>query len=216
MPSNFLIHCALLSRLILSSSITAHSRFFASCLLPGPTWWRRDSRHSTWAFIAASESLLRIWPTRIPSSCFVLPPDCPLCRRWYFSLDSARTCMSQWMSSLASPHAPKQRQMSSPNSSSRLSTGPLSPSVVFCICWSTFFAFLLYSDCRPWALLSVPLTVDEAAGLYHVSQQHIIFSSASRYFVPPVEHGTSRRKSGTRACLFRPASNLDNASPEIR
>ena len=127
--------------------------------------------------------------------------------------------MSQWMSSLASPHAPKQKPkktMSSPNSSSRLSTCPFSPSLALCFWSSTFFAFLLYSDYKPIALLSVPQTVDEAACLYHVSQQHIIFSSASRYTVPPVEHGTSNRKSGTRACLFLPALNLDKTSPAIR
>ena len=182
MPSYFNSHCAPLSRLILSSSTTAHSLFFANWVLPGPTWWILDKRQSTCALTAAWDNLRLSCPTMTPSSCLLR--GFPAFSPWKFSRDSARVWIKLWTSTLASPHAPKHNPINWPNSSSRRSTGPFSPLLIWSKSWSTFLAFREYSVWRPVALLSVPRTLPDVLGLYHVSQQLMSFNSASRYVVP--------------------------------
>ena len=73
-PSMFLTHWAFLSLLIFSSWMRALSLFLASCLFPTPAWWILPRRHSTWALIAANDSLLLICPT-ISAFSWSLPPS---------------------------------------------------------------------------------------------------------------------------------------------
>ena len=123
--------------------------------------------------------LLRLTcPTMMPNSCLLR--GLPALRPWNLSRDSARVWTKLWTSVLASPHAPKHKPIRSQNSSSLCSTGPFSSLPCFCIAWSTFLAFLMYSICNPFALFSVPRHLPDATGLYHVSQQLMTFSYASR------------------------------------
>ena len=126
-PSILEIHWACLSLLILSSWMRDHSLFLASCLLPLPAWFILPRRHSTWAFIAANDSLLRSCPTISAFSWSLPPSGRPSASTWNLSLDSAMVSIKSWTSWLASPNAPKQRPFISPNSSNLCSTGPLSP-----------------------------------------------------------------------------------------
>ena len=139
-PSIFLIHWECLSLLIFSSCRTAHSLFLASCLLPGPTWCSRPKRHPTCALIAETDKSRLICATIMASSWSDPPSGLPSDRTWNLSLALARISTRSWTSWLASPQAPKQSPIMSPNSSSLLSTGPLCPLFVPDIVWSRALA----------------------------------------------------------------------------
>ena len=109
-PSMFLTHWAFLSLLIFSSWMRALSLFLASCLFPTPAWWILPKRHSTWALIAANDSLLLICPTISAFSWSLPPSGLPSASTWKLSLDSAMVSIKSWTSWLASPNAPKQRR----------------------------------------------------------------------------------------------------------
>ena len=157
-PSILLIHWEFLSCFIFSSKKRLLCLFLASCLLPGPACWILPKRHPTWDLMTDMERVLLIWLTIIPFSLSEPPPSLPSEITWNLSLDSAKVSIRSWTSSEASPKAPNTRPFRFPNSSSLLSTGPLSPAGVLIIFWSTSLAFFLYSPGRSCALLLTALT----------------------------------------------------------
>ena len=134
-PSMFLTHWAFLSLLIFSSWMRALSLFYAICLFPTPAWWILPRRHSTWALIAANDSLLLICPT-ISAFSWSLPPS---------GLPSASTGSWAWTQPwFLSSHGHPDLPLISPNSSNLCLSGPFWPDGVFMISWSRS------TRCVPW------------------------------------------------------------------
>ena len=122
---------AILSLLNLCSSCRAHCRLLPAAAAPAPRPLSLSSKHLAWLLTPSVLSTLRTCPVRMATSAswlLLLHLCLPSSTCWYLARDVARSWTKQWISSEASPQAPKTHFRRGGKECSLAWTGPTSPS----------------------------------------------------------------------------------------